>query len=107
MKPGNWETVSNERNFANAHLEVVTVEGRTPSRSEPRTWTIVHRKSAVVVAAITVDGKIFLIRQERMPIVEVICEMFYGQVDDDNDDHGEVRKVGLGVRREEARVELV
>src|SRR5437879_5846475 len=68
MKTGNWETLSTEQNFANAHLEVVTVQARTPSRSQPRSWTIVHRKAAVVVAPMTRDGKIFLIRQERIPI---------------------------------------
>src|SRR4030095_5771219 len=39
-----WETVSSEGQFANAHLEVVTGHVRTPSRSLPRAWTIVHRK---------------------------------------------------------------
>jgi len=106
MKAGNWETVSNERNFANAHLEVVTVEGRTPSRSEPRTWTIVHRKSAVVVAAMTREGKICLIRQERMPIREVIWEMVSGQIDDHDADQEEIRKVALRELREEAGYEL-
>jgi len=106
MKAGNWETLSNKRNFANAHLEVVTVEARTPSRTEPRTWTIVHRKSAVVVAAMTRDGKIFLIRQERMPIREVIWEMVSGQIDDHNADQEEIRKVALRELREEAGYEL-
>ena len=106
MKAGNWETLSNERNFANAHLEVVTVEARTPSRTEPRTWTIVHRKSAVVVAAMTRDGKIFLIRQERIPICQAIWEMVSGQIDDHNADQEEIRRVALRELREEAGYEL-
>jgi len=68
VKHTGWETVSSERHFANAHLEVVTDHVQTPSRSQPRTWTIVHRKSAVIIAPMTRDGKIVLIRQERIPI---------------------------------------
>ena len=81
MKEGNWETISSERHFANAHLEVVTDHVRTPSRSQPRTWTIVHRKAAVIVAPMTGDGRIVLIRQERIPIREAIWEMPSGQID--------------------------
>jgi len=76
-----WETVSSERHFANAHLEVVTDHVRTPSRSLPRSWTIVHRKAAVIVAPMTRDGKIILIRQERIPIRAAIWEMPSGQID--------------------------
>ena len=81
MKEGNWETLSSERRFANAHLEVVTDHVRTPSRSQPRTWTIVHRKAAVIVAPMTRDGRIVLIRQERIPIRRAIWEMPSGQID--------------------------
>src|SRR5881409_2024890 len=81
MKEDAWETISSERHFANAHLEVVTDQVRTPSRSQPRTWTIVHRKAAVVVAPMTRDGKIILIRQERIPIRQAIWEMPSGQID--------------------------
>jgi len=81
VKEGIWETISSERHFANAHLEVVTDHVRTPSRSQPRTWTIVHRKAAVIVAPMTRDGRIVLIRQERIPIRRAIWEMPSGQID--------------------------
>jgi len=81
VKERTWETISSERHFANAHLEVVTERVRTPSRSEPRTWTIVHRKAAVIIAPMTREGKILLIRQERIPIREAIWEMPSGQID--------------------------
>src|SRR6266487_7145361 len=81
MEDRTWEIISSEQHFANAHLEVVTDRIRTPSRSEPRTWTIVHRKAAVVIAAMTRDGKIILIRQERIPIRQAIWEMPSGQID--------------------------
>src|SRR5213595_1812195 len=76
-----WETVSSDRHFANAHLEVVTDHVRTPTRSLPRTWTIAHRKAAVIIAPMTRDGKIVLIHQERIPIHEAIWEMPSGQID--------------------------
>jgi len=76
-----WETVSSDRQFANPHLEVVTDQVRTPSRSRPRAWTVVHRKAAVIIAPMTRDGKIVLIRQERIPIRAAIWEMPSGQVD--------------------------
>jgi 8-oxo-dGTP pyrophosphatase MutT (NUDIX family) len=81
VKHTGWETVSSERHFANAHLEVVTDHVQTPSRSQPRTWTIVHRKAAVIIAPMTRDGKIVLIRQERIPIRQAIWEMPSGQID--------------------------
>src|SRR6266508_1537186 len=81
MKEDAWKTISSERHFANAHLEVVTDHVRTPSRSQPRTWTIVHQKAAVIVAPMTRDGRIVLVRQERIPIREAIWEMPSGQID--------------------------
>jgi 8-oxo-dGTP pyrophosphatase MutT (NUDIX family) len=81
VKHTGWETVSSERHFANAHLEVVTDHVQTSSRSQPRTWTIVHRKPAVIIAPMTRDGKIALIRQERIPIGQSIWEMPSGQID--------------------------
>src|SRR5690348_13172933 len=106
MEKGKWETVANEQNFANAHLEVVTEEVRTPSRSDRRKWTVVHRKAAVVVAPMTRDGKLFLIRQERIPIRQAIWEMVSGQIDDHNADEDAIRKVALRELREEAGYEL-
>jgi ADP-ribose pyrophosphatase len=81
VKHTGWESVSSERHFANAHLEVVTDHVQTPSRGQPRTWTIVRRKAAVIIAPMTRDGKIVLIRQERIPIRRAIWEMPSGQID--------------------------
>jgi ADP-ribose pyrophosphatase len=123
MKERAWETISSERHFANAHLEVVTDQVQTPSRGQPRTWTIVHRKAAVIVAPMTRDGKIVLIRQERIPIRQAIWEMPSGQIDDsvaggalsavvsanaDDPSHSSERieKVALRELREEAGYEL-
>ena len=106
MKEDNWQTVSSERHFANAHLEVVTDHVQTPSRSQPRTWTIVHRKAAVIIAPMTRDGKIVLIRQERIPIRRAIWEMPSGQIDKHNANQEEIKQVALRELSEEADYEL-
>jgi ADP-ribose pyrophosphatase len=112
VKQLTWETIFSESHFANAHLEVVTDRVRTPSRSEPRTWTIVHRKPAVVIAPMTRDGKIVLIRQERIPIREAIWETPSGQIDavagvaDSGNQRETIEQVALRELREEAGYEL-
>ena len=104
MIQDSWETVSSEPHFANAHLQVVTDHVRTPSRSQPRTWTIVHRKEAVIIAPMTLDGRIVLIRQERIPIRAAIWEMPSGQIDGPVQETAE--QVALRELREEAGYEL-
>ena len=99
-----WQTVSSERHFANAHLEVVTDHVRTPARSLPRAWTVVRRKAAVIIAPVTRDGKIVLIRQERIPIRAAIWEMPSGQIDGPAQETAE--QVALRELREEAGYEL-
>ena len=99
-----WETVSSEPHFANAHLQVVTDHVRTPSCSLPRTWTIVHRKAAVIIAPVMRDGRIVLIRQERIPIRAAIWEMPSGQIDAPPQET--VEQVALRELREEAGYEL-
>ena len=113
MKERSWEIISSEQHFANAHLDVVTDVVRTPSRSEPRTWTIVHRKAAVIITPMTRDGKIVLIRQERLPIREAIWEMPSGQIDnavagvgDSGRSQETMEQVALRELREEAGYEL-
>lgn len=104
MEEENWEIISTERNFGNAHLEVVTERVRTPARSEPRSWTTVRRKAAVIIAPITPDGKIVLIRQERIPIRTAIWEMPSGQIDGPADETAE--QVAMRELAEEAGYQL-
>jgi len=107
VKRGNWETVSSQRHFANPHVEVVTDHVQTPTRSQPRLWTIVHRKPAVVIAPMTQDGKIVLINQERIPIRQAIWEMPSGQIDNGDKRGSETtEQVALRELREEAGYEL-
>jgi ADP-ribose pyrophosphatase len=97
VKQDGWETISSERHFANAHLEVVTDQVQTPTRFKPRSWTVVHRKAAVIIAPMTRDGKIVLICQERIPIRTTIWEMPAGQIDNSvaPPSRGHVAGVGL------------
>jgi ADP-ribose pyrophosphatase len=102
-----WEIVSRETHFRNDHLEVSTEEIRTPARAQPRKWTVVHRKRAVVIAPMTPDGKIILIRQERIPIRAAIWEMPAGQIDDANEQNARaIKAVALRELREETGFEL-
>ncbi len=43
-----WVTRSTTTHFADKHLAVVTELVETPTHSEPRPWTTVRRKAAVV-----------------------------------------------------------
>ena len=106
MKSRSWKTISSERHFADRNLEVVTDRVQTPARPEPRAWTIVHRKPAVVVAPMTREGKIILIRQERIPIGQAIWEMPSGQIDDHNADENKIKETALREVREEAGYKL-
>jgi len=106
MKDGDWKTISSERHFANRNLEVVTDRVQTPARADARPWTIVHRKPAVVIAPMTRDGKIILIRQERIPIEQAIWEMPSGQIDDQDAEHDKIKNTALREVREETGYEL-
>src|SRR5438477_13153030 len=77
-----WVTRSTTTHFADNHLAVLTEVVQTPTNSQPRPWTVVRRKAAVVVAPQTVDGKFVLIKEERVPIRAAIWSMPAGQIDD-------------------------
>jgi ADP-ribose pyrophosphatase len=101
-----WKIISSEKHFANRNLEVVTDVVRTPARSAPRSWTIVHRKPAVVIAPMTREGKLVLIRQERIAIQSAIWEMPAGQIDDTTPNESAIKAVALRELREETGYEL-
>lgn len=105
QKADGWETIATETEFDDGHVTVAREKVRSPTRVEPRTWTVVRRKAAVVVAPITGAGKIVLIRQERIPIRETIWEMPAGQVDE-LCNTGAFKDVALRELREETGYEL-
>jgi 8-oxo-dGTP pyrophosphatase MutT (NUDIX family) len=100
-----WTTKSSVTQFSDDHLSVATERVSTPAREEAREWTVVRRKSAVVIAAMTGEGKFVLIRQERIPIRQTIWEMPAGQVDQ-LCGSGSFKDVALRELREETGYEL-
>ena len=100
-----WSVIAGEMQFANPYVEVHRATVTSPTRPEPFTWTIVHRKGAVVVAPMTADGKFILVRQERVPIRATIWEFPAGQIDDTSDPDA-IRATGLRELTEEAGYEL-
>ncbi len=102
--PG-WTTRADETLFANPYLEIHRPTLTTPTRAEPVTWTVCHRKAAVVVVPMTREGRLVLVRQERIPIRATIWEFPAGQIDD-HEEPEHVRATGLRELREEAGYEL-
>lgn len=93
--------------FSNPYLEIHRTTVTSPTRSKPFAWTVCHRKAAVVVAPLTADGKLVLVRQERVPIRQTIWEFPAGQIDHATDqDINAVRLTGLRELEEEAGYEL-
>jgi ADP-ribose pyrophosphatase len=103
-EPG-WKVVNDETLFANPYLQVHKFTVTSPTRSKPFTWTVTHRKGAVVIAPRTRDGKFLLVRQERVPIRATIWEFPAGQIDD-HEEPDSVQATGLRELREEAGYEL-
>lgn len=102
-----WETISSQTHFESAHLLVVTEEVRSPARVQARSWTVVHRKAAVVVAPMTAEGKLVLVRQERIPIRAALWEVPAGQIDEAGEGEGSSPEaVGLRELREETGYRL-
>jgi 8-oxo-dGTP pyrophosphatase MutT (NUDIX family) len=64
------------------HLQVVETEVETPARPAGCSWTVVHRKAAVVVAPITSQGHLVLVRQERIAVRGTLWEFPAGQIDE-------------------------
>ena len=102
-----WEIVSSESRFRDKNVEVVVEEIRSPARTEPRNWTTVRRKRAVIIGAMTAEEKLILIRQERIPIRAAIWEAPAGQIDDEAESEpDEIAAVALRELREETGFEL-
>ncbi len=101
-----WATLASEAAFANPHVEVHRVTVTSPTRAEPFSWTVCHRKGAVVVAPLTAEGKFILVRQERVPIRATIWEFPAGQIDEITEhDPAGIVAVGLREMREESGYE--
>ena len=93
--------------WADQHLAAATESVKTPTYRKPRPWTVIHRKAAVVIAPMTQDGKLLLIRQERVPIRATIWEMPAGQIDNNAEpDQKQIEAVAIRELQEETGYEL-
>jgi len=96
-----WEVTGETEHYADDHLAVITEQVRAPSRSHPKAWTTVRRKSAVVIAAMTRDDKLLLVRQERIPIRAALWEVPAGQIDEAEPRLEQIEATALRELREE------
>jgi len=104
--PG-WRTLEDNVAFANPFAEVHIVKVSSPMRPEGATWTVVHRKGACLIAPITAEGNLLLVRQERIPIRSAIWEFPAGQIDQTGDaSEALIRETALRELREESGYEL-
>jgi ADP-ribose pyrophosphatase len=108
--PG-WETLRSDLLFANPYVQLRRVEVRTPARPAGVPWIVAHRKAGAVIVPMLSDGRLLLIRQERIPIRAVIWEFPAGQIDavtghDEADDDEAIRATALRELQEETGYEL-
>ncbi len=103
-----WRTVSTETCYKDKNVEVTKQKVFTPTRQDkPAEWTVVHRKAAVVIAPMTPEGKLVLVRQERIPVRALMWEFPAGQIDEeDSDDENIVRDTAARELQEETGYQL-
>ena len=102
-----WGTVSSELMYANPHVQVYQSVIQTPRRPDGAPWTVVHRKGATVIAPMTGDGRLILIRQERIPVRATLWEFPAGQIDTAGEaDEATIRAAALRELQEETGYEL-
>ena len=103
--PG-WEIIAEDIDYRGDHLQVAAWTVRTPARPTGVRWTVARRKAAVVVAPLTSDRKLVLIRQERVPIQATIWEVPAGQIDPHENSVQDAEAVAIRELREETGYEL-
>ncbi len=101
-----WKVEERVVCYEDDHLRVVRETVRTPTAGQGRKWTTAHRKPAVVVAAMTEDERLVLIRQERIPVRALIWEMPAGQIDEENPGRAEIEATALRELEEETGYRL-
>ena len=102
-----WVVSRSEVLFHNPHVEVRDETVVIPGENQPRRWTVVGRKKAIVVAPVTAEGRFVLIHQARIPVRRWLWEFPAGQVDETkNPDPEQLRQTALRELAEEAGYEL-
>jgi ADP-ribose pyrophosphatase len=102
-----WVISRSDVLFRNPHVEVRDETVVIPGEDQPRHWTVVGRKKAVVVAPVTEEGRFVLIHQARIPIRRWLWEFPAGQVDETRTPAPEqLQQTALRELAEEAGYEL-
>ena len=102
-----WVVSRSEVLFHNLHVEVRDETVVIPGENQPRRWTVVGRKKAIVVAPVTLEGRFVLIHQARIPVRRWLWEFPAGQVDETkNPDPEQLRQTVFRELAEEAGYEL-
>jgi ADP-ribose pyrophosphatase len=96
-----WSSKDRTTEYSDDYLCVVRERVITPTNEKGKSWTTVHRKRAVVIAAMTRDGRLVLVSQERIPIRQTIWEMPAGQVDEEEPGDREFEQTALRELQEE------
>jgi ADP-ribose pyrophosphatase len=96
-----WSSNGRTTQYSDDHLCVVSEQVISPRNEKGKFWTTVHRKRAVVIAAMTRDQRLVLVSQERIPIRQTIWEMPAGQVDEENPADSDFQKTALRELQEE------
>jgi 8-oxo-dGTP pyrophosphatase MutT (NUDIX family) len=103
-----WVVSRSEVLFRNPHVEVRDEVVTIPGIEQPRHWTVVGRKKAIVVAPVTEQGRFVLIHQARIPVRRWLWEFPAGQVDETKTpDLRLLQQTALRELAEEAGYELV
>ena len=102
-----WKVEDRVVRYEDDHVCVASEKLRTPAHPAGKKWTTVHRKQAVVVAAMTKDERLILIHQERIPVRAAIWEMPAGQVDEENPDRKQIEATALRELEEETGYTLL
>lgn len=92
-EPG-WQKLPGKFAYEGPYLQIEECEYLTPGRKDtPVPWTIAHRKSAIAVAPITEDGRLIMIRQERLPVQKSLWEFPAGQIDENETQESILRTI--------------
>jgi ADP-ribose pyrophosphatase len=104
--PDDWDIRETSTLLKDAYLEVFREVVIPPGEHRVRRWTVVRRKQAVVIAAITGGGKFLLIHQARIPIRKLLWEFPAGQIDDADPGMETIRQTALRELTEETGYSL-
>jgi 8-oxo-dGTP pyrophosphatase MutT (NUDIX family) len=78
-EPG-WKVLGSQSLYEGPYIQLRETQLQSPAKGEV-TWTVAHRKNAVIIAPRLKDGRFVMIRQERFPVQLTLWEFPAGQID--------------------------